>query len=120
MATEEEKAAQELQERVMLGMQAIARLNQQEKLANTRKQRIELTLAELTALPDGTSMYRSVGKAYFASSKDVLVKDAKEAVGVLTQEAETLRKQRTTVEQKCIEAQGELKELVQGMKALKA
>lgn len=94
--SEDEKNLLELQERIMAGQQALARVsncdpdmlaqgkwkfdafqlqtwtsitvclqfNQQERLHLQRKQRDELTIRELSTMPDSTPMYKNVGKAW--------------------------------------------------------
>ncbi len=59
-------------------------------------------------------------RRYFASSKEQVLSEAQATISELASEAETLRKQKAAVEQKYLEAQNELKELVQGLRALKA
>eukprot|EP00199_Chlamydomonas_sp_CCMP681_P004730 CAMPEP_0119107574 /NCGR_PEP_ID=MMETSP1180-20130426/11293_1 /TAXON_ID=3052 ORGANISM="Chlamydomonas cf sp, Strain CCMP681" /NCGR_SAMPLE_ID=MMETSP1180 /ASSEMBLY_ACC=CAM_ASM_000741 /LENGTH=132 /DNA_ID=CAMNT_0007093083 /DNA_START=89 /DNA_END=487 /DNA_ORIENTATION=- len=118
--TDEEKTLMELQDRLLASTQTLARLNQQDRMALTRKQRTELTLSELKQLPDGARTYKSIGKAYFLSSKDNVVTESQAIIASVSSEIDALRAQRNVVETKLKETQVELRELVNANPAVLA
>uniref|UniRef100_A0A7S0RGI1 Prefoldin subunit 1 n=1 Tax=Chlamydomonas leiostraca TaxID=1034604 RepID=A0A7S0RGI1_9CHLO len=109
---EDEKVAFELQERLLMSHQTLARLQNQDLSAVRRKKQVELMISEMKALPDNTVMYKSVGKAYFLSPKTDLVSEAEGTVQAVSTEIESIKTQRGVVEQKLKETEGELRELI--------
>ncbi|GFH18591.1 uncharacterized protein HaLaN_15421, partial [Haematococcus lacustris] len=105
--SEDEKTLSELQERIMEYSQILSRYSAQERVASSRKHRTELTLAELQPLPDTTRSYKAVGKAYFLASKATVCADAEKAIADSSVEIDSVRQQRSAVEQKMKEAQAE-------------
>jgi len=60
---EREKAFLELQDRAQTNVDLLRRVLQSERAATVTKQRMELVMAELKAVPDSAPIYQQIGRA---------------------------------------------------------
>mmetsp|Transcript_31086 Transcript_31086/g.69027 ORF Transcript_31086/g.69027 Transcript_31086/m.69027 type:complete len:131 (+) Transcript_31086:91-483(+) len=115
MADREEQdkhAVLELQDRMLMQHDMHRRVLQSERATTMQKQRRELMLSEIKALPDNTKTYQGVGKAYFLAPKPAVVKDTEDSISTAGAELESLKQKRVALEQKMKETENELRELI--------
>ncbi|GIL44173.1 hypothetical protein Vafri_1702 [Volvox africanus] len=115
MDENDERAVQEfneLQDKVMMQAELHHRVQQQERMLGVQRQRSSLTKQELEKMPDQTTMYKSIGRAYFCSPKTEVLKELDEKVAQLDADSKSLREQRDTVEKKMKDTEAQLRELL--------
>ncbi|KAG2429553.1 hypothetical protein HXX76_010788 [Chlamydomonas incerta] len=112
---EEERVLQEfseLQEKVMVQSEVMNRIMQQERMIGVHKQRAVLTKTELSAMPDSATMYKSIGKAYFASPKADILKNLDDTVSQYESDSKKLKDQREAIDQKMKDTEAQIRELL--------
>lgn len=83
-------------------------------------QRARLTAHEIVVLPDDTSMYMSVGKAYFKESKQAILQKLAETIKGAEEEVKSLQAKKEHVEKGIQSAEQEIRELLQSAPGLAA
>ncbi|KXZ49721.1 hypothetical protein GPECTOR_20g578 [Gonium pectorale] len=116
MDAEEQKHLQEfaeLQDKVLLQTDMATRVAQQERVLAIQRQRSILTGKELSAMPDGTAMYKSIGRAYFFSPKADVLKGLEEKASGLEADIKKLAEQRQAIDKKMADTEAQIRELLQ-------
>ncbi|MEW5298839.1 MAG: hypothetical protein WDW38_000430 [Sanguina aurantia] len=113
MAEDKEgQAIMELFDRVQLHRENASKFAQQDRSAAVMRQRTQLTLSELAAVPEETRVYKSIGKAYFHSPMATVVGALEGRVASCDSDLLSIRQQRDAVEKKLRESDKELQELI--------
>ncbi|EFJ40257.1 hypothetical protein VOLCADRAFT_110092 [Volvox carteri f. nagariensis] len=111
----DERAIQEfneLQDKVIMQAEMFQRTQQQERMLGIQRQRCVLTKQELQSMPDSTTMYKSIGRAYFCSPKGEVLKELDEKAASIEADAKSLREQRDAIEKKMKDTEVQLRELI--------
>lgn len=83
----------------------------QQRRAGVNMRRAQLTLDELSAVPDAAPMFRSVGKAYFLAPKQELVGDLEADIKASKDQLAELQKQAERAQKGAEDIQNELREV---------
>lgn len=102
----------ELQDKMIMVHDASRRVANQERQRARHKYMQELTVTELKSLPEDVACYKSVGKAYFLTTKAEAVAEHEASIAEDVKELESLKQNRAAVDQKLKETEDELGELV--------
>eukprot|EP00775_Hariotina_reticulata_P011300 gene11300-11450_t len=113
MAEADLQALAELKDKMDIGVAVAAQVQSQLQRAKINKRRSELTLQELSQIPDSVPMYKQVGKAYFLAPMQQLVGDLQDDIKIMEDEAKRLAQQLQHAEKSISATEGELKELIQ-------
>ncbi len=87
LTEEDAKMVEEAETRVREVQRQRARAQQQSQMATSEKKRADLTLDQLSAVPEGRAVYRSVGRIFLRSPKDEIITSLQGAAAKAEQKA---------------------------------
>lgn len=107
------KAFAELQEKMMDTSVKMALLDVQVEKLKRNKHRADLTIKEITALPQDTKTYQAVGRMFILDEMDSVKKDLENRISSADEKIKTLENNKAYLQRNVKESENNLREMVQ-------